>query len=119
MSMFTLKNNVYDVLKYIAQIFLPGLGTLYFALSMIWHFPAAQEVIGSITAVDTFLGFLLQKSSKNYVPEGIGEPVGIWYVKQDVDGTPTGMRVMVDKEPFVVEDGKTVTFRVKREQDTA
>ena len=31
-----LSNKAYDVLKFIAQIVLPALGTLYFALSKIW-----------------------------------------------------------------------------------
>ena len=61
-----MKNKVYDVLKYIAQIALPALGTLYFALSGIWGFPYGEQVVGTITAVDTFLGVVLKVSSNNY-----------------------------------------------------
>lgn len=61
-----LSNSNYDVLKWIAQILLPALGTLYFALSKIWGFPYATEVVGTIAAVDTFLGALLGISSINY-----------------------------------------------------
>ena len=57
---------MYDILKWIAQILLPALGTLYFALSEIWHFPYGQEILGTITAVDTFLGVVLGISSNNY-----------------------------------------------------
>lgn len=56
----------YDVLKFIAQIFLPALGTAYFALAGIWGLPSAQEVVGTIVVVDTFLGGVLQISSVNY-----------------------------------------------------
>lgn len=61
-----LSNNAYDILKWIAQILLPALGTLYFALSKIWGFPWSTEVVGTIAAVDTFLGALLGISSAEY-----------------------------------------------------
>lgn len=65
-----LKNSTYDILKWIAQILLPALGTLYFALAQIWHFPLAEEIVGTITAVDAFLGVLLGISSNNYYKDG-------------------------------------------------
>ncbi len=61
-----MNNKVYDVLKYIAQIVLPALGTLYFALAGLWNFPYVEQVVGTISAVDTFLGVLLGISSNNY-----------------------------------------------------
>lgn len=61
-----LKNGVYDKLKWIAQILLPALGTLYFALARIWNFPYPEEIVGTITAIDAFLGVLLGISSANY-----------------------------------------------------
>lgn len=59
-------NNVYDVLKWVAQIVLPALGTLYAALAVIWGFPYGEEIVGTIIAVDTFLGALLGISSVTY-----------------------------------------------------
>ena len=59
-------SKLYDILKYIALIVLPALGTLYFALSSIWNLPYAIEVVGTITAIDTFLGALIGISSNNY-----------------------------------------------------
>lgn len=59
-------NKVYDILKWIAMYLLPGLGTLYFALSGIWGLPYGEEVMGSVAAVDTFLGVILGISSSNY-----------------------------------------------------
>lgn len=61
-----LKNEVYDVLKFIAQIALPAVGTLYFALAAIWSLPHPEQVIGTITAVDVFLGVLLGLSTSSY-----------------------------------------------------
>lgn len=61
-----LSNETYDVLKWIAQIFLPALGTLYFALASIWGLPYGEQVVGTITAIDAFLGALLQISTDAY-----------------------------------------------------
>lgn len=66
MSGVILNNVAYDVLKKIATIILPALGTLYFALCQIWGFPFGEEVIGTIAAVDTFLGAILGISTSNY-----------------------------------------------------
>ena len=64
-----LKNSVYDVLKYIAQIVLPAIGTLYFALAGIWGFPYGEQIVGTITAIDAFLGAILGISTKMYNKE--------------------------------------------------
>lgn len=61
-----MKNETYDILKYIAQIVLPAIGTLYFALASIWGLPYGEQVIGTITAVDTCLGTLLMISANTY-----------------------------------------------------
>ena len=61
-----ISNKVYDVLKWVAQYLLPALGTLYFALSTIWGFPYGEQVVGTITAIDAFLGAILGISSAAY-----------------------------------------------------
>ena len=61
-----MSNKVYDVLKWIAMYFLPAIGTLYFALSGSWNLPYGEQVVGTITAVDTFLGVLLGISTAQY-----------------------------------------------------
>lgn len=58
--------NTYDALKWVAQFLLPAAGTLYFALASIWNLPYGEQVVGTITAVDTFLGVLLGISSNTY-----------------------------------------------------
>ena len=62
----TLNNKMYDILKHIAQIVLPAVATLYFALSQIWGLPYGEEIVGTITAVDCFLGALLGISTAQY-----------------------------------------------------
>ncbi len=64
-----LSNRTYDILKWVALVFLPALGTLYFALAGIWNFPYGEQIVGTITAIDTFLGVLLGVSSMKYNSE--------------------------------------------------
>lgn len=59
-------NKTYNILKWVAQYLLPGLGTLYFALANIWSLPYGEEVVGTITAIDAFLGVLLGISTAQY-----------------------------------------------------
>lgn len=61
-----LSNKVYDVMKWIAMYLLPALGTLYFALASIWGLPYGEQIVGTITAVDTFLGVILGISTMQY-----------------------------------------------------
>ena len=64
-----MSNKVYDILKFIAQIVLPALATLWAALGKIWGWPLVTEITATICAVDTFLGALLGISSMNYQKE--------------------------------------------------
>jgi hypothetical protein len=66
-----MSNKMYDILKWIAQYLLPGLGTLYFALAKIWGLPYGVEIVGTISAFDAFLGGLLGISSANYYSEQV------------------------------------------------
>ena len=61
-----MSNKTYDTLKWIAQYLLPATGTLYFALAGIWGLPFGEQIVGTITAVDTFLGVLLGISASKY-----------------------------------------------------
>ena len=61
-----MNNKLYDVLKWIALYLLPAIGTLYFAISGIWGLPYGEEIVGTLTAIDTFLGVILGISSAAY-----------------------------------------------------
>ena len=61
-----MSNKTYDILKWVAQYLLPALATLYFAVAKIWGLPYGEEIVGTITAVDTFLGVLLGISTAHY-----------------------------------------------------
>ena len=64
--MFIKNDKIYDVLKWIAQLFLPALGTLYSALAAIWGFPYGEQIMSTILAIDTFLGAILGISNMQY-----------------------------------------------------
>lgn len=64
--MSNMSNKTYDILKYIAQIVLPAIATLYIAVASIWNLPYAEQIGGTIMAVDTFLGAVLMISTNSY-----------------------------------------------------
>ena len=61
-----MSNKIYDIVKYTALIVLPAIGTLYFAVAGIWGLPYGEQVVGTITAIDTCLGALLGLSAYKY-----------------------------------------------------
>ena len=61
-----LTNKTYNILKWVAQYLLPASGTLYFALASIWGLPHGEQIIGTVTAVDIFLGVILGLSANQY-----------------------------------------------------
>ena len=62
-----LNNRAYDICKWIALVVLPAIATLYFALAGIWGFPYGEQIVGTITAIDAFLGALLGISNVMYL----------------------------------------------------
>lgn len=100
---------LYAALKWIAQLFLPALGTLYFTLAGIWHLGSGEEVVGTIMAVDLFLGVILGISQVNYSKAVEG---GDLLVHDDgklvfqIDGDKTDFENLGDK--------KEVRFKVKK-----
>jgi len=64
-----MNNKTYDILKWVAQLLLPALGALYFALAGLWGFPYGEQIVGTITAVDAFLGAILGLSAVQYNKE--------------------------------------------------
>lgn len=64
-----MSNKVYDILKFIAQLLLPALATLWATLGKIWNWPLVTEIAATICAVDTFLGVILGISSNQYNKE--------------------------------------------------
>lgn len=54
-----LPNKLYDILKYVAQIGLPALATLWASLGSIWDWENTEQTVNTIVAVNVALGALL------------------------------------------------------------
>jgi len=109
----TLSNKAYDTLKWIAQIFLPAVATLYFALAQIWGFGYGEEVVGSITAVDAFLGVLLGLAAKSY-NAGDGKYDGAINVSTQTDGKKL-FSLDLNEDPSTLDTRQEVLFKVNQQ----
>ena len=97
----------YDYIKFVAQIGLPSLTTLYFGIASIWGIPDTANVIGTMTVVDTFLGAILGISSLTYQPPVHGTVV------VDDRGLKTVQLPGMTAEDIAAQD--TITLKVKPE----
>lgn len=102
------KNKTYDVMKWIAQYVLPAAGTLYAALAKIWGFPYGNEIVGTVSAVDIFLGVLLGISKSNYDGEGT---LTVNSTDPNKDLYNLDLNIPVDELP----SRKEITFKVVSE----
>lgn len=102
-----LSNETYDTLKWVAQIVLPALGTLYFALSSIWGLPFGEQIVGTITAIDTFLGALLKLSSDGYSGDG-------QLIVDTSDPLKDVYSIALDDYPEMLANKDTVVLKVNR-----
>jgi hypothetical protein len=99
----------YDVLKFLAMVAFPALGTLYFTLATIWGLPAAEQVVGTIVAIDTFLGILLQISSSKFTSNMSGGTIVV-----NEMGDKKVLSLELDEDPDAIEPGKKVLFKVEK-----
>lgn len=103
-------NATYDKLKFVALVLLPALGTLYFTLSGLWNLPNPTAVVGTITAIDTFLGVILGITTKNYNASDSKYDGDIGIFDGNTNGNAT-IKVGVD-DPRVLLDKNEVTLKV-------
>lgn len=108
-----LSNQVYDKLKFLVQVVLPAVATLYFALAGIWGLPNAEQVIGTIAAITTFLGVVLGISTSNYNRDQTGSYDGNFVVTEDEDGM--SFLLQLEREPDDLADKSQVLLRVVRQ----
>lgn len=112
-----LSQGQYDFLKALAQYILPAAGVLYFALASIWGLPAAEQVVGTIVAVDAFLGAILGISKNSY------EKSDAKYDGELVVSESDGSRDLFSFEPAGdlndLPGKKEVVFKVRNELEAA
>jgi hypothetical protein len=105
-----LNDRVYNILKFFAMILLPAVASLYYALAAIWHLPKAEEIVGSITVVDTLLGTLLGITTGQYNRSGAkydGE-----LVVEDRNNGKAMFSLELATDVTELDKKKEITFRV-------
>lgn len=104
-----LSNALYDKLKFIVQVLLPGAATLYVTLGQYWNFPGDTEaVLGSIAAIATFLGLFLSASARQY--DGAGDLV----VTTDETDGQVYLAADLNKHPNAFKNKKNVVLNIRR-----
>ena len=61
-----MSDKTYDIMKWIVQYILPGLGVLYAIIAGVTGLPYAEVVLAVVMAIDWFLGIILGISTKQY-----------------------------------------------------
>jgi hypothetical protein len=110
-SQFVFTDRMYKILKSFALLWLPALGTLYFTLGAIWNLPNVEEVIGTMSAVDAFLGVLLGVSTKAYeslVPKYDGHIA----VSKNPETNAPVFSLELDDDPSSLLGKDKVVFRI-------
>lgn len=108
-----LSNDAYDKLKFLTQVLLPGVGTLYFALSGIWGLPHPEQVVGTIVAVDAFLGLFLGASTKQYLNTDARFD-GAVNISPHPDDPENATNLHVQLDPESLADKDEITVKVNR-----
>lgn len=103
-----MSNETYDRLKFIAQILLPALGTLYFALAGVWGLPSAEQVVAIVIIADTFLGVFLHLGSKRYQRKFVG--TGNLKIRENE--SKQSYILELDGDPEELKDKDKVVFKV-------
>jgi hypothetical protein len=115
-----LSNGLYDILKKTTTLVLPAFATLYFALAKIWGLPAANEVMGTVAAVVTFLGGILHISSTSYNNSDVvnGKYVGDLVVKpHPEDPNVSTIEARLNETPTAIASMSEAAFKVQHEQE--
>lgn len=104
-----LGDSAYDRLKRTTTVGLPAVGALYFALAQIWHLPKAEEVVGTVAALNTFLGVFLHASTKSY-NKSDSKYAGVIEVEETPDSKQLTISLTDPNDP--IENKDEVTFKV-------
>lgn len=106
-----LSDKVYNIIKWLTVYVLPPLGTLYFALSGIWGFPFGEEIVGTIVAIETFLGAVIGISTYTYNKTGAG--IQGTLMIDDTNPNLPYTQLSFDKTIAKIASEDTVTLKVQ------
>jgi hypothetical protein len=108
---YPMNNATFNFLRLQAQIILPALGTLYFALAAIWGLPFADEVVGTIVALDAFLGILLGYSRKKY-NESDAAYDGHLYITEGEEPETKALGLQVTTDPIRLDKRSVARLKI-------
>jgi hypothetical protein len=112
---YVLPPGVYNFLKRGATVVLPALAALYFGLAAIWGLPKADEVVGTIAVINTFIGAVVTISSVSY-NNSEAKYDGVINVTQNPDGTANAELNLKNYEnPADVVAQPEALFKVNRQ----
>jgi len=109
--MLLLTGKSYDAAKYVAQVVLPAIATLYFAIDQIWGLGQAEKVVGTIVAIDTFLGVVLHLSSTAY---NNSDAKYDGTVQVTDTGEKKSFNFIVNGNPYDLDEKDEVTLKVAK-----
>lgn len=108
-----LNDKTYDIVKRLVQVVLPAFSALYFGLAAIWNLPAAEQVVGTIAVITTFLGVTLGISHNNYKASGAAFD-GNLVISEPAPGKKL-FSVEVDQDPLDLAQKDSISLRVMTE----
>lgn len=101
----------YDRLKFVAMVGLPAFATFYLAVGSIWGLPATEQVVGTVVALDTFLGGLLQISANRYANSDARFDGDI--VVSDLPDGRKNFSLELNDDPHLLENRSELLFKLK------
>jgi hypothetical protein len=109
-----MNDRTYNILKWVAQVFLPAVGAFYFALAPLWGFPKVEEVLGTIVALDTLLGVLLGVSTRVYNSDPRNFDGIIRVLDREDGGKTFDMNLNHIEDPRELANQNRVTFAIQK-----
>lgn len=101
----------YDFVNRLARLILPAVGALYLALSQIWGLPGAEKVVGSIVAVNVFLGAVVTVSANRY-KNSDAKFDGVMEVAEGESASKYNL--VLNDHPETLKDKDQIVFKVNK-----
>lgn len=111
-------SKTYNRLKPVAQVYLPGLAALYSSLAAIWGFPNPEGIVGTIAAINVFLGLTLGLSSKNYHEQDLAENADGAFIINHTDPEAETIGTQFNVDPLKLGNKKELRMQVIHDSQT-
>lgn len=113
-----MSNKVYDQVRFCALVLFPALAVFYAVTGALWNFPLVDQVSGTLVAIDTFLGAVVLRSSKQYADDPDTHDGTVQQVGVDPDTGMPHLAMTINKTPGELLENKTVRLKVTADNVT-